>query len=101
MIRSGWAGRSAGAGGCASRAVRGIEVGSPVRARLRVSEILWHAGILYDSLRTIPGTSMDPCRSFSSNSPESRGDGVRETRPPIMISRSWRGVMIVGEAGEK
>jgi hypothetical protein len=44
---------------------------------------------------------MDPCRSFSSYSPESRGDGVRDTRPPIMISRSWRGVIIVGEAGEK
>jgi len=56
-----------------------------------------------DSLRTIPGTSIDPCRfsSQSITSPSDRGVPTLETNPPIMISLSPLGVENPGVAGEK
>ena len=49
------------------------------------------------------GTSIDPCRfsSHSISSPSDLGVPTRETSPPIMISRSPRGVHMLGDAGEK
>lgn len=78
-------------------------MGRRVTARLFVRSSL--CAIEKNSLRTMPGTSIDPClfdfsenRSYSSSALKL---GDRETKPPMMISLSALGVTSTGLAGEK